>query len=112
MAKGIQETKEMILFGTALAVSLDEALKDKFQWTDLFSLVQPMTKLPQALEGAEEILDELYDMSDDEKEEIVAEIRKLDFASDKSEEIAEQSLILVVEIAKMIMLVREAKKEE
>lgn len=109
---GIIETKEMIGFGVGFGMAVDRALEDGFDWTDLFSLVPSLTRFPEALNGADEILDELYDMDEPEKAELVKVIEELELKSEKSEELCEQSLIVAVEIAKLILMIRGARKEE
>lgn len=108
---GIIQTKEMVSFGIGFAAAVDKALEDGFSWPDLFSLVPSLTEFPKALDGADEILDELYDMDNEEKAELVKVIEELELRSEKSEELCEQSLIVVVEIAKLVLMIREAKKE-
>lgn len=109
---GIKETKDVLIFSIGLGVAVDKALADGYSWDDLFALIPSFIKLPEALDGANEILNELEDLDDQEKAELVAVVEELDLASDKTEEIVEQSLVAFIEIAHLIMLVRAAKKEE
>ena len=74
---GIIQTKEMVGFGIGFAAAVDKALEDGFSWPDLFSLVPSLTEFPKALDGADEILDELYDMDNEEKAELVKVIKSL-----------------------------------
>ena len=110
MEKGIEETKQILGFSIGLGIAVDKALADGYSWDDLFALIPSFIKLPEALKGADEILDELEDLDDQEKAELVAVVEGLDLASDKTEEIVEQSLIAFIEIAHLIMIIREAKK--
>lgn len=112
MEKGIKESKELVSFGLGFAMAVDQALKDNYQWTDLFSIIPPLVKLPAAISGADEILYEIEDMDNDEKAELVSVVEELDLESEKSEEMIEQSIIVVAEIAKLVMLIRDAKKPE
>jgi len=106
---GIKETKEAMLFGISLAMAIDESTQDGFQWTDILSLIKPMTKLPTALDGIQEVPSELDDLDENERAELIKAIEELEFASEKSEAIAEQALIAGVEIGKLIMEIRKAK---
>lgn len=106
----IKELKEAVEFFVAFADAVDESLEGGLNWQDVFNLVPAMTKLPAAISGAEEIPEELYDLDDAERKEIVDAIEAMDFGSDISEEIAEQSLVLVLEIGKLVTLIRKAKQ--
>jgi len=106
---GINETKEVMLFGMSLAMAADQATQDGIDWTDIFKLVEPLTKLPAAIEGIEDVENELQDLDEAERMELVQAISDLDFVSEDSEEIAEQSLRVGIEIAKLISTIREAK---
>lgn len=110
MEKGIVETKQVLSFAIGLGIAVDKALADGYSWDDLFALIPSFVKLPEAMNGADQILDELDDMDDAEKAELVAVVEELDLASDKTEEIVEQSLIAFIEIAHLIMIIRDAKK--
>jgi len=106
---GIKETKEAMLFGISLAMAVDESTQDGFQWTDILSLIKPMTKLPAALDGIQEIPSELDDLDENERAELIKAIEELEFASEKSEAIAEQALIAGVEIGKLVIEIRKAR---
>jgi len=106
----IAETKEVLTFAVSLAVAVDKAIEDGFQWTDVFSLIPPLMKLPEAIEGAELVPTEIEDLDENERAELVAEIERLDFKSEYSEKITEQGLRAGMEIGKLIVLLREAKK--
>ena len=107
---GIKETKDAMLFGISLAMAIDESTQDGFQWTDVLSLVPPMTKLPAAIDGITEVPNEIADMDEEERAELVSAIKDLDFVSEGSEEIAEQALRVGVEIGSLILKIREFKK--
>lgn len=73
MAKGIQETKEVLAFALTFGSSLGKALKDgKINLADLPSFVLPLTKLPLALGGINEVPAEIKDLSEEEKKELLA----------------------------------------
>ena len=106
---GIKETKEALLFGISMAMAIDETTQDGFQWTDVLSLIKPMVKLPAAIAGIQDIPAELADLDEAERTELVEAIKELEFASEFSEEIAEQALRVGVEIGNLILKIREAK---
>jgi hypothetical protein len=107
----IKELKEVLEFGLALGMSVDEALEDGWNWTDLLALVPPMTKLPAALEGLEFVDDEIAGLDQNGKNELVEVIEKLELDSELTEEIVEQSLVTAIEIGKLITVLRKAKKQ-
>jgi hypothetical protein len=107
----IKELKEVLEFGLALGMSVDEALEDGWNWTDLLALVPPMTKLPAALEGLEFVDDEIAALDQNGKNELMEVIDKLELNSELTEEIVEQSLVAAVEISKLVMVLRKAKKQ-
>jgi hypothetical protein len=107
----VKELKEVLEFGLALGMSVDESLEDGFTWTDLISLVPPMTKLPAALEGLEFVDDEIAALDQNGKNELMEVIDKLELNSELTEEIVEQSLVAAVEISKLVMVLRKAKKQ-
>ena len=77
---GITETKEAMIFGVSMAMAVDEATQDGFQWTDVFKMVPALTKLPVAVEGIQEVPTELSDLSETERDELIQEIENLEFA--------------------------------
>lgn len=109
---GIQETKEAMIFGISIAMAIDDITQDGFQWTDILKLVPALTELPKAIDGIQQVPSELGDLSDDERLELANEIEKLDFASDRSEEIAEQSLRVALEIGKLILKIRAYRNKK
>ena len=107
---GIKETKDVMLFGVSLAMAIDESTQDGFQWTDILNMVPPMTKLPAALDGITDVPEEIENMDEDERAELVEAIKKMEFASEGSEQIAEQALRVGVEIGALILKIREYKE--
>lgn len=106
---GIKETKDALLFGVSMAMAVDQSTQDGFQWTDVLTMIPPLAKLPAAIEGIESVESEINDLDETERAELVAAIKDLDFASEPSEAIAEQSLRVGVELSKLILTIREAR---
>ncbi len=68
---GIDETKDVIKFGTSLANGLIKALKDgKIGLTDIADFIAPSTKLPAALSGISKVPAELNDLTELEMQEL------------------------------------------
>ena len=109
VAVGIKETKEAVIFMVGLAGAVDEQLKDGFQYSDLFSLIPVLSKLPAAVEGADKIAAELADLDDDERKELLEAIKKLDLQDDAVEEIAEHACVAFIDLFKLVRLIRKAR---
>ncbi len=107
---GVENVKEVIVAGVRLADAIDAGSQDGFQLGDILNLVPVLTSLPSAIKDINQVPTEIADMDTDEKAELMLAIEDLDFASEKSEKIAEQSLACMLEIGKLITLLRDAKK--
>lgn len=106
----IKETKEVMVFGISMAMAVDNITQDGFQWTDILSMVPPLTKLPAAISGIDQVPAEIDDLDEAERAELVQIINELDFDSDKSEAIAEQALRAGIELANLILIIRKSKE--
>ena len=109
MAAPIKDVKEVVAFALSLAKSVEDMLANGFQWTDVFALIPPFTKLPDAIDGYEDIPEQLLDMDEAEKKELSDFIDSLDLQSDKAEKLVEQSLKTFTEIVVLALMVRESK---
>ena len=98
-------------FGLTAGITLDDALEDGFQWTDTLSLLPAFTKLPRAIDGISQVDEELADLDETERAELVEKIKELDLSDDKAEAIAEQAIRSGVELGKLIVLIRESRKK-
>lgn len=106
----IKETKEALEFALALGTNLDKAIQDGVQWTDVFTLIPVMTKLPTAIDGVNAIPAEIKDLSAEEKQELYDVVESLDLESAASEKLIEQGLKIALEIYRMVLMLRAAKK--
>lgn len=106
----IKETKEAVSSILEFASAIDAALANGYQWTDLFTLIQPMVNLPKAIDGAEKIPNEYLDLDQDEKKELNDLVETLDMRSDLTEKLCEQSFRVLNELGQLLLLVRKAKK--
>lgn len=106
----VKDIVDCVKAGVSFAVAIDESQEDGFQLTDFFSLIPSITLLPEAIKDIANVPTQLKELDTAGKAEIEAEIEKLEFKSEKSEEITKQSLIVMTELGKLIMVLREAKK--
>lgn len=104
-----QETAELIIFTVSLAMAVEKATADGWQWTDVVQLLPPMTKLPAALDGIEKVPDEIRAMDDEQRLELSLELKKLGFEDASAEAIGEQALRMAIEMARLIFLIRDER---
>ena len=109
MGEGMKETFELSDFITGLATAVDKSLSDGFQFTDPIAWTPELMKLPGAINGIEKVPTEVEDMDLDEAREWGERISRLDFRSEYTEAIAEQSLIAGKEFVKLVLLIRKAR---
>lgn len=114
---GIKETTEAIVFFCRLTNSLEGALEDgKIGFTDITELYGPLQSAPDAFTGIGEMLKELKDLDETEKQTLVDTVAKeLDLTFDAVEEIIED----IVESAfdfymnyKKVRILIKTKKEK
>jgi len=104
---GIKETKEVLDFGLSTAMFVDEKLQDGFQWTDIFGMVEPLTKAPAAIDNIDEVPKELADMDEEERAELVRFVQDTyDIADDNAEKMVEQGIRAAIELVKLILILR------
>jgi len=109
---GIDETRDIVKAFVELANAIDSITQDGFQLSDIFELVKPLSLIPAAVTGSEQVPGELFDLDDDERKIIYEDIEKLEFESDYSEVIGEQALKTVMEFALLITVIDMAKNRE
>jgi len=107
---GIKETEELVTFVVSLANALHSAMEDGMSWEDSFKLLPVLTKLPKAVEGYEQIPQELIDLDDQELDTLLADIDKLDFVQQNKIAILNQALMTGADLVKLVALIRDAKK--
>jgi hypothetical protein len=108
----VKDVVDCIKAGVSFAVAIDESQENGFQLTDLFSLVPSLTLLPEAIKDIANVPEQIRGLDDEGKAEIEAEIEKLELNSDWSEEVAEQALFVMMELGRLITILRKAKKQE
>lgn len=100
MAKGIQETKDLVIVAISLGNALGKAMADKkFNLADVGAFIDPMLNLPAALAGISEVPSEIEDMDEAERIELFETVKeKFDLPDDKVEAAIEEGLILATSI--------------
>jgi hypothetical protein len=106
---GIKDLKEFVLFIASLLVSTDEALKDGWQWwKDIIKILPSFVEAPAAIDGIGNIPNELDDLDENERGEIVTALQdKLTLSDEKAIRVANQSFRVVIEIAKLAVEIKE-----
>lgn len=97
IALGIEETKDVLIFGIDLANAAIEALSDgKLTIGDFPLFIKPIIGLPKALSGIDQVPAELADLSAIEKDEIKTIVQEKLFVNDEDAAIIAQKAIDVV----------------
>ena len=105
----MKELKEVLDFALCLGNAFGESMKDgKLDYTDLINLWDPLTKAPDAVEGASKILSEIENL-DAEKGKALVEYAKakFDIPQDDVEAKVEAAMDLVLGITKFVKLLKE-----
>lgn len=95
MQFGIEETKDVILFGVSAANAVIASLKDdgKITVKDFPNLIAPMMKLPAALSGLNYVPAELADLTEVEKDELIQFVKaNLEVDDAKAQAIIQKSI--------------------
>ena len=108
-----KDTKEALEFALVTAMQADESLQDGFQWTDIFSFIQALSKLPAAIEGIENVPSEIAKLKTDQvgKQALIDYVKNLYDIDDKyAEELVEQGVVVGLELGVLITMLRKIKK--
>jgi hypothetical protein len=99
--KDLQEIVDVVAEGVSTGI---KAFADGYQIADAFAFIPVFTKIPAAVDGAENALHYLKDMSEEKENAIVdAVTAKLNDASDKTREAARRIVRLLAEAYMTIM---------
>lgn len=106
---GIEETKDVVKFGTSLANAIITALKDgKIGLTDLPAFVAPLTKLPAALSGIANVPAELSDLTELEMQELREAVQNdLEVDDAKAKVIVDKSINVLYAIYGLVKEVQQ-----
>jgi len=104
----MKETKELVSFVVALANAVDKTLEDKkVSYADLPHFISAFMKAPEAFNGVDKVKSEWLGLSPENKQQLIKEIEiELDLKSDKTEEIIESSLKIVLEIFEIVKKIK------
>ena len=103
----VRETKDVVRMGCDLASVAANQLVDGFQFYDIFAVIPVIQQIPAVLDGIGKVPSELRDMDADEAQEIVDLVKdRLDLPNDTAETIAEYALQVILNIAKMMSLLK------
>jgi hypothetical protein len=91
---GIEETKDVIEFVAKLGNGIAESVADgKWSFTDVTNFIPSATKVFSAIEGIDKVDDELLDLDEEEKAELIEfVIEQFDIPQDNAEKIIEEGL--------------------
>jgi len=100
----LKELKEAVSFGVALGNALGKSLEDgKVDYADLLTLWEPITKAPDAFDGASKIIAEVEGLTQEQTEELVQFIKgEFDIPQDEIEIKVEAALNIVLGVMKFV----------
>lgn len=106
---GIKESKELIKGAISALNGLGKSLEDgKLSLSDSVHFLQAARDLPAALSGSSTVFDELVDLDDAERKEIMDMIEKeLDLPQDQAEQYLEAALKLLVSAADLLKFLKK-----
>ncbi len=104
----MKETKELVHFVVALANAVDKTLEDKkVSYADLPHFINAFMKAPEAFAGVDKVKSEWDSGSPELRQLLVNEIKQeLDLKNDKTEEVIEGSIKIVLEIFEIVKKVK------
>jgi len=108
-----KELKEALKFVIELGNGLGKSLEDdKFSFTDAINFLPAAKALPAAFSGIKEIPDEIYDLDERERLDLVEFVKaELDLVQDEAELIAEKAFSVLSEIFGLVKLFLPNKEE-
>lgn len=107
-AKGIKELGEAVRFMCSLASAVSDAAADgKATLADAARLVPVLYKLPSALDGLSEAVEEARDLSQEELDELSAMVKEeLDLEDDELEAIVEEAVDSCLKLYSLALKIR------
>ena len=100
----VKEVKELIGFGISLGERVAKSLEDgELTWTDAFQFVGVLGEANKALQGIGSIPGELADLSEAEKDELVAYVEaEFDIENDKVERAIELGFEIAASLVQFV----------
>lgn len=71
---GIEELWDVIDTGLAFGVALDQSQADGWQWSDIGNFIGPLTTIPAAISGIQQVDNEALDLQENEIQELTARV--------------------------------------
>jgi len=101
--KELQEALKFVIeLGNGLGKSLED---DKFSFSDLANFLPAVMAVPAAFGGINEIPNELDDLDEQERLDLIAFVEaELELEQDKAEEIAEKAFLILTELFNLVRL--------
>ena len=95
---GIQETKEVLSAAAAMGNGYSQAIADgKIGIGDIGFLITALVKLPAALSGIDKVPEELQDLDDSEKQELIDHVKnELNIDDNKAEKFVERGFEVIL----------------
>lgn len=102
--EGIKETKEVLDFVVSLAGALASGLEDgKLELVDALGFLPALTKAPAAFGDVSKVPAEFKDMSDEERQALLAYAKaELDFSDDELEQKVELGLQVALYLGQLV----------
>jgi len=72
---GIEELWDVIDTGLSFGLAINESLEDGWQWSDISNFIGPLTTIPAAISGVEQVDDEALDLQESEVDELAGRVQ-------------------------------------
>ena len=107
----VKETKELLVFVSRLANSIDKTLTDgKVTVTDAQYLFDPLFAAGAAFNGFAQIPSEIAELDDKEVAELISVVEnELDLRNDQAEQLSEEGLALAIALVQYVNKIRSIK---
>ncbi len=105
---GIEETKDVVLFGVKFANAIIASFADgKITAGDIMNFINPMFKLPGAMSGLNRVPVELADLDENELTELIELVMdELECESPKAKKIVEESIRAMFAIFELVKVIK------
>lgn len=104
----MESVKKIAKFAVSFANSIDKSLdNNSFGLEDIPNMMEPLTLIGPAVEAVKDAREQFKAGTPEQKAELVTQIKAdLDLRSDRTEEIVERALDLVVQVSEIVKLVK------
>lgn len=103
----MKELKEIVCFAVCLGNALGKSLKDgELTYGDSMNFLDPLSKLSEAVDGAENVVQEIKDITEEQTAELIDYVKdELDLPQEGIEEVIEAGLDIAMGVCKYIRLI-------